>query len=32
LFVSEMDRYFLAVRTNGSEPSAIWVFMPTPAP
>ena len=28
LFVPELDRLFLAVRANGSEPAAIWVFRP----
>ncbi len=28
LFVPEFDRYFLAVRSSGSEPAAIWVFRP----
>jgi hypothetical protein len=28
LFVPELDRLFLAVRANGSEPAAIWVFAP----
>jgi DNA-binding beta-propeller fold protein YncE len=30
LFVPELDRYFLAVRANGQEPAAIWIFKPTP--
>jgi YVTN family beta-propeller protein len=30
LFVPDMDRYFLAVRTNAHESAAIWVFRPTP--
>jgi len=28
LFVPELDRLFLAVRANGSEPAAIWIFRP----
>jgi YVTN family beta-propeller protein len=31
LFVPELDRLFLAVRAEGSEPAAIWVFRPSPA-
>jgi YVTN family beta-propeller protein len=30
LFVPELDRLFLAVRSGGSEPAAIWVFRPGP--
>ena len=30
LFVPELDRYFLAVRANGQEPAAVWIFKPTP--
>jgi DNA-binding beta-propeller fold protein YncE len=30
LFVPEMDRLFVAVRTAGGEAAAIWVFRPTP--
>ncbi|HKT18661.1 MAG TPA: hypothetical protein VJR47_11505 [Stellaceae bacterium] len=30
LWVPERDRLYLAVRTSGSEPAAIWVFRPTP--
>jgi streptogramin lyase len=29
LFVPELDRFFLAVRTTWSEPAAIWVFRPS---
>jgi DNA-binding beta-propeller fold protein YncE len=32
LFVPELDRLFLAVRADGSEPAAIWVYRPEPAP
>jgi hypothetical protein len=28
LFVSEMDRLFVAVRATPHEPAAIWVFRP----
>jgi hypothetical protein len=28
LFVPELDRLFLAVRANGGEPAAIWIFRP----
>jgi YVTN family beta-propeller protein len=28
LFVPELDRLFVAVRANGAEPAAIWVFRP----
>jgi len=30
LFVSELDRLFLAVRAASGEPAAVWVFRPTP--
>ena len=30
LFVPELDRFFLAVRANGLEPAAIWIFKPSP--
>jgi DNA-binding beta-propeller fold protein YncE len=30
LFAPEMDRLFLAVRANGSEQAAIWVYRPMP--
>jgi len=30
LFVPEMDRLFVAVRTAGGEPAAIWVYRPAP--
>jgi DNA-binding beta-propeller fold protein YncE len=30
LFVSELDRLFLAVRAAGSNPAAIWVLRPEP--
>jgi hypothetical protein len=30
LFVPEIDRLLLAVRANGGEPAAIWVFRPRP--
>jgi hypothetical protein len=30
LLVPEMDRLFVAVRTAGPEPAAIWVFRPAP--
>jgi DNA-binding beta-propeller fold protein YncE len=30
LFVPELDRLFVAVRANWSEPAAIWVFRPVP--
>jgi YVTN family beta-propeller protein len=30
LFVPEIDRLFLAVRANGREPAAIWVYRPSP--
>lgn len=30
LFVPELDRLFVAVRTRSSEPAAIWVFRPVP--
>jgi YVTN family beta-propeller protein len=30
LFVPELDRLFLAVRANGAEPAAIWVYRPGP--
>jgi hypothetical protein len=29
LFVSERDRFYLAVRASGSEGAALWVFRPT---
>jgi hypothetical protein len=28
LFVSEMDRLFVALRATSQEPAAIWVFRP----
>ncbi len=28
LFVPELDRLFLAVRANGAEPAAVWVYRP----
>jgi hypothetical protein len=28
LFIPEMDRLFVAVRSSGNEPAAIWVFRP----
>ena len=28
LFVPQLDRLFVAVRANGAEPAAIWVFRP----
>jgi hypothetical protein len=28
LFVPELDRLFVAVRSSGNEPAAIWVFRP----
>jgi hypothetical protein len=28
LFVSELDRLFVAVRAGSNEPAAIWVFRP----
>ncbi len=28
LYVSQLDRLFVAVRASGSEPAAIWVFKP----
>jgi YVTN family beta-propeller protein len=30
LFVPELDRLFVAVRSAGKEPAAIWVFRPVP--
>jgi hypothetical protein len=30
LFVPELDRLFVAVRTKSTEPAAIWVFRPVP--
>jgi hypothetical protein len=30
LFVSELDRLFVAVRATFREPAAIWVFRPLP--
>jgi YVTN family beta-propeller protein len=30
LFVPELDRLLVAVRTNAAEPAAIWVFRPIP--
>src|SRR5262249_52897132 len=30
LFVSELDRLFVAIRARSSEPAAIWVFRPAP--
>jgi DNA-binding beta-propeller fold protein YncE len=30
LFVPEFDRLFVAVRSNGGNPAAIWVFRPEP--
>jgi DNA-binding beta-propeller fold protein YncE len=30
LFVPALDRLYLAVRTSGSTPAAIWVFRPAP--
>jgi DNA-binding beta-propeller fold protein YncE len=30
LFVPELDRLFVAVRTRSNEPAAIWVFRPAP--
>jgi DNA-binding beta-propeller fold protein YncE len=30
LFVSELDRLFVAVRASSGEPPAVWVFRPTP--
>ena len=30
LFVPELDRLFVAVRANGAEPAAIWVYRPSP--
>ncbi|HLH90508.1 MAG TPA: hypothetical protein VKX28_18810 [Xanthobacteraceae bacterium] len=30
LFVPELDRLFVAVRADGQEPAAIWVFRPVP--
>jgi YVTN family beta-propeller protein len=30
LFVPELDRLLVAVRTSTAEPAAIWVFRPTP--
>jgi hypothetical protein len=29
LFVPELDRLFVAVRTKSAEPAAIWVFRPS---
>jgi DNA-binding beta-propeller fold protein YncE len=29
-FAPELDRLYLAVRAQGGEPAAIWVFQPTP--
>jgi DNA-binding beta-propeller fold protein YncE len=31
LFVPELDRLFVAVRAEGAEPAAIWVYRPSPA-
>jgi DNA-binding beta-propeller fold protein YncE len=28
LFVPELDRFFLAVRANGQEPAAVWIYKP----
>ena len=28
LFVPELDRLFVAVRSSGNKPAAIWVFRP----
>ncbi|TMJ70505.1 MAG: hypothetical protein E6G83_01090 [Alphaproteobacteria bacterium] len=30
LFVPELDRRFVAVRTGSNQPAAVWVFRPTP--
>jgi hypothetical protein len=30
LFVPEIDRFLLAVRTTATEPAATWVFRPLP--
>jgi hypothetical protein len=30
LFVPELDRLYVAVRSSGAEPAAIWVFRPGP--
>jgi hypothetical protein len=30
LFVSKLDRLFVAVRAASNEPAAIWVFRPVP--
>jgi hypothetical protein len=30
LFVPELDRLLVAVRTSAAEPAAIWVFRPMP--
>ena len=30
LFVPELDRLFVAVRSRSGEPAAIWVFRPLP--
>jgi hypothetical protein len=30
LFVTEMDRLFVAVRASSGEPAAIWMFRPMP--
>jgi DNA-binding beta-propeller fold protein YncE len=30
LFVPALDRFYLAVRANGGDPAAIWVFRPDP--
>jgi len=30
LFVSELDRLFVAARANPGEPAALWVFRPIP--
>jgi DNA-binding beta-propeller fold protein YncE len=30
LFVPELDRFFLAVRANGQEPAAVWIYKPAP--
>ena len=30
LFVSELDRLYVAVRAQSNEPAAIWVFRPAP--
>jgi hypothetical protein len=30
LFVSELDRLYVAVRAQSNEPAAVWVFRPAP--